>query len=74
MLRKTEGDRDRLRLLHGTQGVTIQTLEAERRGQGVRLTVSRVGSSAVTCDLDASEAEALRDWLAPVPGGSREQG
>lgn len=74
MLRKTEEDRDRLRLHHGTQGQTVQTVEAERLSQGIRLTVRRLGSAAVTVDLDSTEVEALRAWLAPVPGESEEQG
>ena len=74
VVHKCETTRDHLRLLHGTQGQTVQTVEAERRGQGLRLTVRRVGSTAVTVDLDSTGVEALRAWLAPVPGDSEEQG
>lgn len=73
MLRKTEEAHDRLRLLHGTQGQTVQTVEAERLGQGIRLTARRVGGPVVTVDLDSTEVEALRAWLAPVPGAKEDQ-
>lgn len=75
ILHKSDLDRDgdRLRLRHGTQGQTIQAVEATRHGDGVRLTVQRVGGETVTVELDAAEVEALRGWLAPVPHTHQEE-
>lgn len=71
MLRKTEIDSQRVWLARGTHGHTVQTVEAYREKDGVRLTTARLGSS-VTVDLDISEVEALRDWLSLGPQSQEE--
>lgn len=67
ILHREDSDDARLSLRRGTQGHTTQTVEAERHGDHVRLSIRRMGGESVTVELDPVEVEALADWLTPVP-------
>lgn len=73
ILHRTEQDETRLTLRRGTQGHTVQAVEAERDGDRVILSLSHANRGSTSVEIGPAEVRALRDWLTPVPLGHEEE-